>query len=64
VSTEERIKNLIESPKSVTGDGVTVVEQTISDIIEADRYLAKKKAAGQGLKRLLRFIRYSPPGAV
>lgn len=63
MSTEERIEHLMDSPKRVSGDGMSVEEQTVDDVIKADRYLAKKSALGMKLNQLVRFHRLSPPGA-
>ncbi|QDV23439.1 hypothetical protein [Aureliella helgolandensis] len=50
-------------PQSITVDGVTVSNRNLKDQIEADRYLAAKRAA----KRApfgVRFARVNPGGAV
>ncbi|MCR5414839.1 MAG: hypothetical protein K6F50_08985 [Kiritimatiellae bacterium] len=41
---EEAVERLLLEPKSVEVDGQRVENQSIGDLIEADRYLASKKA--------------------
>jgi len=50
-------------PKSVASDQGTVVSQSLMDLIEAERYLASKKAM-KNPSRGLRFSTFIPPGAV
>lgn len=57
------IQAAAQEPKSVTADGVKVDQQSIGDMIEADRYLAGKNAANRTASRGLRFNKLSPPGA-
>lgn len=49
----DTIKNTIEQnaaePKRVRGDSGEVEQHSLKDQIEADRYLASKKAASKGL---------------
>jgi len=49
-------------PKRAQGDSGSVEQHSLKDQIEADRYLASKKAANQK-SRGLRMNRLSPPGA-
>lgn len=55
-TTETAIKNNAEGPKSVSVDGQSVTQHSISDQIEADRY-ARAQAAGRtkgvGIRRNL-----------
>ena len=63
----EELDNVIEQaasdPAQVTVDGTSVSSQDISKLIEADKYLAGKRAAAS---RRLPFTigRIRPPGAV
>ena len=50
------------SGKSVTTDGLTVTQQDLSQIIEADRYLKAQDGAANR-HRGLRFTRLVPPGS-
>lgn len=59
---EEVIEENAQGPAKVTGDSGSVEQHPLKDQIEADRYLASKKAAkakGAGL----RLIKIVPPGA-
>jgi hypothetical protein len=64
--TDENIEDAIEEnargPKSASGDAGQVSQHSLKDQIEADRYLASRKA-GQHPLRSLRFTKISPPGA-
>lgn len=47
----DSIDDLAVKPKSVTVDGQTVTQHPLGDLIEADKYLAAKRAsAGKGFK--------------
>jgi len=48
-------------PKAVTVDGQNVTAHDLRQLIDADRYLDAKKAAG---KPLIRFAKLLPPGSV
>lgn len=50
------------SGKSVTTDGLTVTQQDLSQLIEADRYL-KAQEGSSSPQRGLRFTRLVPPGS-
>jgi len=47
-------------PKSVAVDGQNVTAHDLRQLLDADRYLAAKKAAG---KPAIRFSKLVPPGA-
>lgn len=58
----EQIEDAAGEPKRVTIDGQTAEGHPIKDLIEADRYLAQRTAAGRtGLP--FRLARFRPPGA-
>jgi len=50
------------SARQVQVDGMMVTERTVSELIEADRYL-KSRDAVSSTHRGLRFNKLSPPGA-
>jgi hypothetical protein len=56
----DAIAETAAAPKSVTVDGQTVQAQDLRQLIEADRYLASKKAAR---RPGLQFDKMVPPGA-
>jgi len=60
VSLEDIIREAIAGPKSVTVDGQNVTAHDLRQLIDLDRYLASKKAAG---KSAIRFTKLVPPGA-
>jgi len=59
---EDAIREAAQRPAEVSVDGQTVKQQPLPDQIEADRYLASKEAAKQGLG--VRMTKIVPPGAV
>lgn len=64
MSTEpirDAIEDLATSPQSITVDGQTTSERSISELIEADKYL-KEAAAAKRAKLGIRFARLIPPG--
>jgi hypothetical protein len=56
------IREAAQQPAEVAVDGQSVKQQPLPDQIEADRYLASKEAAKQGLG--VRMTKIVPPGAV
>lgn len=58
---ENQIRENAQGPAKVTGDAGSVEQHSLKDQIEADRYLASKKAAQQK-KRGLRLNKLVPPG--
>ena len=58
---DDQIAEDAAGPESATVDGVTVTKRSLQDLIEADRYLAGKRAVhpSYALKR----ARLVPPGA-
>ena len=59
-SLEDIIREAIAGPKSATVDGQNVAAHDLRQLIDADRYLAAKKAAG---KPAIRFTKLVSPGA-
>lgn len=51
------------TPSSVSVDGQSVSARPLSELIEADKYLANKTAATSGLKGLVR-QRMKPPSSL
>ena len=58
----EQIEETAQGPAAVTTDGLSVQAQPLPDLVEADRYLATKAAAGSR-GRGLRITKLVPPGA-
>ena len=58
----ETIRQTALGPASVSVGGVSVQAQDVSKIIEADRYLAAKRAAAKNHLGLY-FVKLQPPGA-
>jgi hypothetical protein len=62
----EELKDVIEKnaqgPKSAKGDVGEVEQHSLTEQIEADRYLASREAQAKPHKAL-RFAKLSPPGA-
>jgi hypothetical protein len=59
---ESRIEDVAAKPASVSVDGQSVSEQSINDLIAADKYLAAKAAAGKSHMGL-RITKLKMPGA-
>lgn len=59
----ETIANAAAAPKRVQGDEGEVEQHDLSDLIEADRYLASKRAKSSGAKSMT-IQKIVPPGAV
>lgn len=57
----DKIRKVAEGPLKVSGDAGSVEQHKITDLIEADRYLATKEAAGKP-NRGIRFSKLVPPG--
>ncbi len=49
-------------PKKVVVDGQSVEQHSLTDLIEADRYLKSRSAAATGLG--VRYVKFVPPGAI
>lgn len=58
----ETIETAAVEPAQASGDGVSMSNRSISELIEADRYLAAKRAAAQKHGGL-RFAKIQPGGA-
>lgn len=59
----QAIMDAVTSPAVMKGDAGEVTERSLSDLIQADRYVAAKTAATNG-RRGLRFSRLIPDGTV
>ena len=59
---EDKIRENAQGPAKASGDAGSVVQHSMRDQIEADRYLASKQAA-KSKSRGLRFTKLVPPGA-
>jgi hypothetical protein len=60
-SLEYKIRENAEGPAKAAGDAGSVEQHKLTDQIEADKYLASKKAA-KSKSRGLRFNKVVPPG--
>ncbi|MEX2388788.1 MAG: hypothetical protein WD534_12995 [Phycisphaeraceae bacterium] len=58
---DSTIRTNVEGPAEASVDGQSVKQHRVADQIEADRYLASKQAAKQGLG--VRMTKVVPPGA-
>ena len=65
--SDEMIDNAIrqnaQGPASAEVDGTRVTQQSLPDLIEADKHLGRK-AAGRNLARALTRVKIVHPGAV
>ncbi len=59
---EDSIRDNAAGPAEAHGDSGGMKQHSLKDQIEADRYLASKKAAAKK-NRGLRFTKIAPPGA-
>lgn len=58
----ERIEVVAEGPASVSVDGQSVSQQSLSELISADKHLAQKQAAARP-HHGMRFTKIVPPSA-
>jgi len=58
---DARIEELAGKARSTSVDGVSVSEQSITDVIAADKHLARK-AASRSSSMGIRMGRFIPPG--
>lgn len=58
----ETIETAAVEPQSASADGVMVQGRSLADLIEADRYLAAKRAASKGFGGI-RMAKIVPGGA-
>ena len=58
---ENTIRDNASGPKRARGDAGEMEQHSLSEQVEADRYLNSKKAMKKGLG--VRFTKLSPPGA-
>ncbi len=59
---QQSIQENAQGPKRASGDSGSVEQHSLTEQIEADRYLSSKEAAKKGLG--VRMTRVVPPGAV
>ena len=59
---EDNIRDNAKAPAKASGDAGSVEQHNLKDQIEADKYLASKRAT-QTKNRGLRFNKIVPPGA-
>jgi hypothetical protein len=60
-NVEDQIEEVALGPKQVSVDGTTVTAHDLPALIEADKYLASKRAAAKNHFGL-RFVKLEPPG--
>ena len=58
---EDTIRDNAQGPAEARGDAVSVKQHPLTDQIEADKYLAGKRAAADPAKVLVR-VKIVPPG--
>jgi hypothetical protein len=58
------IEQSAAGPAQASGDGQSVTQHNIKDLIEADKYLAKKTAVAASKLGGMRCFKISPPGAI
>lgn len=58
---QDTISHNAQSPAKASSDGVSVEQHSLTEQIEADKYLASKEAA-KAKHRGLRFNKLVPPG--
>ena len=58
---EETIVNVAEGPKSYENDGEKITNHSIPELIEADRYIRKKRAA-RNPWRAIKMVKMSTQG--
>lgn len=61
---EQQIGRAAANPAKVSGDAGAVEQQPLKDLIEADKYLAHKRASRQGALGGIKLVQLIPPGAV
>lgn len=59
---EQAIRDNAQGPAKASGDSGSVEQHSLTEQIEADRYLSSKEAANKGLG--IRMTKVLPPGAV
>ena len=57
------VQSVGQGPAAVTSDGLSVTQQPVAAVIQADRYLAAKAARGKKQRGLL-FSKLIPAGAM
>ena len=62
-TTEDALESAMRQPKTIEVDGQKVENRDVSDLIEADRYLASKKAT-RGRRCPVRLTRMIAGGAL
>lgn len=60
---EDRIREAAQEPVSASSDAGSVTQRSLSELIEADRYLASKEAV-RSRSRGLKLSKFIPPGTV
>ena len=61
---ETRIESVANGPKRVVGDGITVEQPDIDDLIKADKHLASKAAGRGNSVKGIKFVKMRSPAAI
>ncbi len=61
---EDTIEQNATGPKQASADGVSVQQHSLGDQIEADKYLASKRAAARNPAKAFTRVKIVPPGTV
>jgi len=57
------VQDAMAQPKAASGDGVSVTQHSLPDLIQAEKHVAAKSAASKA-HRGLRFSKIVPPGSI
>ena len=60
---ENTIRESASGPAKASGDGTSIEQHRLSDVIEADKHLGNKAAGRNPIKALTR-VKIVPPGTV
>jgi hypothetical protein len=63
MAEQNHIEKALNEPRSATGDGVSAQQHSLRERIEAEEYLAQKKAR-KGRKLPIRLAKIRPGGAI
>ena len=61
---DQVLSDNVSSPRKAAADGVSVEQRSVSEIIEADKYIRSKAAARRGGLAAIRRSVAIPPGSV
>jgi len=61
---KDTIKQNAQGPRQATADGVSAQQHSLTEQIEADKYLAGKEAASRNPAKAFTRVKIVPPGTV